>query len=618
MREPLRTSPVPGAHLQPDGSCEFFVWAPRAGGLALELLPRAADQSPRRIPLEPHGELLGARVPDVRDGDTYLYVFEDGRKRPDPRSRRQPQGVHGPSAVVDLERLAPAAPRRTAPFADWVIYELHVGTFAAAGTFDGVIGALPYLQDELGVNALEIMPVAPFPGERNWGYDGVAPFGVQESYGGPAGLARLLRAARERGIALILDVVYNHLGPEGNYLREFGPYFTAKHETPWGEALNFDDEGAAQVRAYFLDNALQWIQGYGFDGLRLDAVQMIQDDSPTHILAEIGEAVQAAGGKVIAESDRNDPVTVRPRAQGGYGLDAQWSDDLHHALHAALTDERTGYYVDYGAASDVAAALSRGFVYDGSRQSTFRKGYFGKSTEGVPLERHVVCLQNHDQIGNRAVGDRIDALAGKEAQKVGAAVVLLSPEIPMLFMGEEYAAPQPFLYFTSHGDPSLSRAVSRGRKYEFSAFDWEGDVPDPQLNGTFQRSLLDLEQRLASGHRELFSFYRRLLALRHDHPALRGPGRRERTKVGASDTEGWVTIERWSPGGEDRLFAICSLKPERKQASIEIPEGPWGLLLDAAASEFGGAGAAAPPSLQGGERAKLELPPWAAWVFEAR
>ena len=614
-----------GANLRADGTCTFGVWAPATPSLTLELLPRQPDAPSRLIELERDGASFYAEVSDVLDGDLYWLVFPDGHRRADPRSRRQPFGVHGPSAVVDLTRLQPAAAGegatltwKPAPLADWVIYELHVGTFTPGGTFDGVIGALDYLRDDLGVSAIELMPLSPFPGERNWGYDGVAPFAVQESYGGPAGLARLVDAAHRHGLAVILDVVYNHLGPEGNYLRDFGPYFTKKHHTPWGEGINFDDVDAEPVRAYFRDNALQWIERFGVDALRLDAVQMIQDESPKHIVAEIAEVVHAAGGKVIAESDLNDPMIVRPAAAGGYGLDAQWSDDLHHALHAILTHGREGYYEDYGQASDVATALSQGFVYDGSRHSSFRGEAYGKSTEGIPIERHVVCLQNHDQIGNRATGDRIAALTNLEAAKVGAAVILLSPGIPLLFMGEEYAARQPFLYFTSHSDPALAKAVRRGRKAEFAAFEWKGEVPDPQANETFERSVLHLDERVQRGHRGIFELYRALLELRSQHPALRGTGRRERTRVRAEDDAEIVILERWSHDGSQRLLAIYSLGRSRPRVRLPLPQGPWARLLDTTDPAFEGFGGRAPETLQPdpGGYVELDLPPTAAWIYQ--
>ncbi|AKU89692.1 malto-oligosyltrehalose trehalohydrolase [Vulgatibacter incomptus] len=606
-----------GANPLPEGGWSFGVWAPRVASLALELLPRKRGGSTRRIELQRVGDLYVAEVDGVADGDRYFFVCPDGRRRPDPRSRRQPEGVHGPSAVVDVRRFRPSSRPRLGRPADWVIYELHVGTFTPEGTFDGVAAHLGYLRDELGVDAIEVMPVASFPGTRNWGYDGVHPFAVQESYGGPAGLARLVGAAHEHGLAVILDVVYNHLGPEGNYLREFGPYFTKKHHTPWGEALNFDDAGSGPVRAYFVDNAVQWIRDFGIDALRLDAIQMIRDSGPRHVLSEIGEAVQAHGGAVISESDLNDPLTVLPRPEG-WGHDAQWSDDLHHALHAILTRETTGYYADYGKASDVATALERGFVYDGSRFSGFRGKAYGRSSRGMPSEAHVVCLQNHDQVGNRARGDRLVSLVGPEAAKAAAAVLLLAPEVPLLFMGEEYAAPQPFPFFTSHSDPALARAVTEGRRHEFAAFEWQGEVPDPQAEETMETAILRLEQRAAGPHGGMLALYRTLLAVRRDHPALRGPDRGARNRVQALDGEKVVVLERWSDDGSRRVAVIASLGRTKVTATVPLSPGRWTCLIDTRSPDFGWTEGEAPGQLEVGSsgEVRLALPPSCAWIFE--
>ena len=605
-----------GAHLLPGGHARFAVWAPRAEALAVELLPREPGPPPRRLELHRDGDVFTGTAAGLADGDRYVLAFPDGRRRPDPRSRRQPEGVHGPSALVDFGRLRPrAAP--LPPLTDWSIYELHVGTFSPEGTFEGVVRRLDYLRFELGVSAIELMPVSPFPGTRGWGYDGVHPFAVQESYGGPAGLLRLVDAAHERGLAVILDVVYNHLGPDGNYLRDFGPYFTDRHHTPWGEAVNFDGPDAPPVRAYFVENAVSWIRDYGIDALRLDAVHAIRDDSTPHVLAELAAAVQAEGGRVIAESDLNDPVTVLPREAGGWGHDAQWSDDLHHALHALLTNERTGYYLDFGQASDLAAAYARGFVYDGSRPSSYRRGELhGKSPAGVGAERHVVCLQNHDQVGNRARGDRIEHLVGLELAKVGAAAALLAPGIPLLFQGEEWAASRPFPYFTSHDDPALGRAVTEGRRKEFEPFAWQGEVPDPQAEGTFASAILDHGERETPPHRETLALYRELLRLRRTHPALGGERRGDRVAAHADDRCGVVTLERWH--GEARLLLVLAFGPLPCDAGLELAPGRWRLLLDTADVRFAGRGATAPAELHvpRGGRIELALPKRAAWLYE--
>jgi maltooligosyltrehalose trehalohydrolase len=596
-----------GANLHPGGGLTFGVWAPRAERLGLEILPSAWGTLKRFVDLQRDGEIWRGELEGVRDGDLYELVLPDGRRRPDPRSLRQPDGVHGPSAVVDLAALG-VRPRPALPAPrDWVIYELHPGTFTPGGTLDAAAQALPYL-GELGVSAVELMPLSSFPGARNWGYDGVAPFAVQESYGGPAALARFVNAAHDLGLAVIVDVVYNHLGPEGNYLRDFAPYFTDHHDTPWGEAIDY---GNLHVRRWAIENALQWATAFQVDGLRLDAIHAIFDDSPRHVLAELAAAVQPHGCAVISESDLNDPVTVLPRDRGGWGHDAQWSDDLHHALHALLTSERGGYYQDFGEAHHVQLALQRGFVYDGSLPSPFRGGRrHGKSAGGVPAERHVVCLQNHDQVGNRARGDRISHLVGAAGARVGAASVLLAPGIPLLFMGEEYAARQPFPYFTSHGDPQLAQAVTEGRRREFASFAWQGEVPDPQDPATFAAAVLQLEERTRPGHRGTHAWYRRLLALRREHPALRGENRGERTRVLADDPGHTVILERTSPGGS--LLAVLAYA--KGTAVVRPPvEATWKLLLDSASTEFDGPGGAAPPELRPGDALRPSGP--VAWIY---
>ncbi len=617
---PGPTAPRPhwlGAHLLPGGHARFAVWAPRTEALAVELLPREPGPPPRRVELAREGDLFVGDATDLADGDRYVFAFPDGRRRPDPRSRRQPHGVHGPSALVDFGRFRPRPPPLDLPpLADWAIYELHVGTFSPEGTFEGVVRRLDYLRHELGVTAIELMPVSPFPGTRGWGYDGVHPFAVQESYGGPAGLLRLVDAAHERGLAVILDVVYNHLGPDGNYLRDFAPYFTDRHHTPWGEAVNFDGPDAARVRAYVIDNAVSWIRDYGIDALRLDAIHAIFDDSAPHVLAELAAAVQAEGGRVIAESDRNDPVVVLPR-RTGWGHDAQWSDDFHHALHALLTGERTGYYADFGRVSDLTTAYARGFVHDGTRVSTYRGGKrHGKSPAGVPAERHVVCLQNHDQVGNRARGDRIEQLAGLERAKVGAAALLLSPGVPLLFQGEEWASSRPFPYFTSHDDPALARAVTEGRRREFATFAWQGEVPDPQDEATFTAAVLDHGERNSVPHRGVLALYRELLALRRTHPALGGEDRGARLSAHADDRSGVATLERWR--GESRLVLVLAFGPRPCDASLELAPGRWRLLLDTADRRFAGPGSPAPAELHvpPGGRVRLGLPKQAAWLYE--
>ncbi|HVS09252.1 MAG TPA: malto-oligosyltrehalose trehalohydrolase, partial [Planctomycetota bacterium] len=504
------------------------MWAPRAKRVDVRILA-TRRRAERVLPLEPAldptelGYFAGEH--EAAAGDRYVYRLDGAAERPDPASRSQPEGVHEPSEIVDPLTHAWSDPGwRGVPLERLAIYELHVGTFSREGTFDGVIPRLDGLA-ELGVTALELMPVAQFPGSRNWGYDGVFPFAVQASYGGSEGLRRLADACHARGLALILDVVYNHLGPEGNYLAEFGPYFSDRHKTPWGAAINFDGPDSDEVRHFFVQNALLWIREYHVDALRIDAIHGIVDTSAEPFLAELAGAVHALGRElgrevlVIAESDLNDPRVVRPRELGGHGLDAQWSDDFHHALHALLTGERSGYYEDFGRLDQLATAYRQGFVFTGQR-SAHRRRRHGAPPDAVPGERFVVSAQNHDQVGNRALGERLSTLVPFEALKLAAGALLIAPFVPLIFMGEEYADPAPFLYFIDHSDPALIEAVRLGRRAEFAAFAWQADIPDPQSPTTFERSRPDPSLATHGRHAALRSLYRALLTLRREHPAL--------------------------------------------------------------------------------------------------
>ena len=489
---------------------------------------------------------FGWRAVDVGRVDRYTFSLQGGPPRPDPRSRAQPEGVHAPSQWVDIE--SPRDDWRGFRLRDAVLYELHIGTFTPEGTLDAAIGKLDHLL-ALGANAVELMPLAAFPGRRGWGYDGVDLYAVHQAYGGPHALRRFVDAAHARGIAVVLDVVYNHLGPDGNYVSEFGPYFTDRHRTPWGEALNFDGRESDNVRAFVLDNAAMWFRDFGVDGLRLDAVQAIIDLSALHILEELAllrDRLAAELGRTLwlmAESDLNDPRLVDSRDRNGYGLDAQWSDDFHHALHVAVTNERVGYYGDFDGLPDLAKALTDGFVYDG-RYSPFRHRRHGRPATSIPSDRFIVSLQNHDQIGNRARGERIAHLAGARRAQAAAALMLTSPYVPLLFMGEEWAASAPFLYFTDHVDPHLARSVSDGRRYDFAAFGWQpGDVPDPQDPATLAASRLDWSELERSPHRETLDWYRSLLRLRQEAPAIRDVPR-EATRIVCDAGSGWIAVRR--------------------------------------------------------------------------
>jgi len=496
------TPPAPwgialGAHLRGADRCEFRVWAPSRESVALHIVA----PKDRVVPLKKNAAGYHEAIVDhCPEGTRYLFKFGD-RERPDPASQSQPDGVHKASEVVAADFDWNDGNWRGVPLHDYVIYELHVGTFTAEGTFDAIVPRLDRLK-ELGITAVELLPVAQFPGDRNWGYDGVYIGAAQSSYGGAKALKRLVNECHKRGLAIILDVVYNHLGPEGNYLAEYGPYFTDRYKTPWGLALNFDGPQSDHVRWFFVHNALQWVDEFHFDALRVDAVHAIIDHSAEPFLQDLTAAVRGRGQKLgrrvytIAERDLNDPRMITPKEDLGIGFDSQWSDDYHHSLHALLTGERSGYYVGFGRASDLARTMKSGYLYTG-QHSTYRGRKYGvkpKTTNGV---KFVVAAQNHDQVGNRMLGDRLAAIVSPEKLRVAAAAIILSPFLPMLFMGEEYGEEAPFQYFTSHSDRDLIEAVRKGRREEFEDFAWEGEAPDQHDTETFNRSKLrwDLIER---------------------------------------------------------------------------------------------------------------------------
>jgi maltooligosyltrehalose trehalohydrolase len=544
-----------------DGGTEFRVWAPKAGALSV-----AVRGGPTLVLHREGDGYYHGRADGVPAGARYFYRFPDGRERPDPASLLQPEGVHGPSEVVDLPALAPRGKRAGVPLQRLVFCEIHLGTYTPEGTADAAAGFMPELASD-GYTAVEVMPVAAFAGARGWGYDGVAPFAAHADYGGPAGGSRLVNAARAAGLSTFLDVVYNHFGPEGAYLGEFGPYFTSKHKTPWGDALDFSLE---PVRRYFIENALRWVSsaGAGFDGLRLDAVHGIVDHSPRHILQEIAAAVHAEGGLVIAESDLNDVKLIEQ-----YGLDASWADDLHHALHATLTGETQGYYGDFtNPLPKLVAALRRGWVYEGQHKPSFGRPH-GTPAAHLPARHFVVCAQNHDQIGNRARGERLTELTDTGGLRVAAALLALQPALPLYFQGEEWAAKEPFLYFTSHGDAQLAEAVRKGRREEFKAFTWQGEVPDPQSPETFQRSKIDRARKDAAA----LEWHRALLELRREHPALQDDAR-EHTAV-------------WLEGRTlllQRLGILLVAAFGEGEFAVQLPKGEWRVLLDSGNSRTEG------------------------------
>jgi maltooligosyltrehalose trehalohydrolase len=582
-----------GASPLPDGSCRFAVWAPAAARVDVHLL------DPDRLePLRPAGDgYFEGLVADAGPGRRYTYRLDGGEGLPDPASALQPEGVAGPSEVVDPGFGWTDGGWRGRPMDELVLYELHVGTFTPEGTFDAIVARLPALA-ALGVTALELMPVAQFPGERNWGYDGVFPYAVQHSYGGPHGLKRLVDACHAAGLAVCLDVVYNHLGPEGNVLARFGPVFTDRYRTPWGAAINMDGRGADGVRALLIGSALRFLDEFHVDALRLDAVDQIADASAVHFLAELHDRTRDLSGRagrplhLIAESDLNDPRMVTARAGGGLGMAAQWSGDLHHALHVLLTGEREGYYADFGGTAALAKAYRDAFVYDGAR-STYRGRRHGAPARGMHGRHFVVFSQTHDQVGNRMLGDRLASTAGFEAAKLAAGAVLLAPFVPLLFMGEEYAEAAPFPYFTSHSDPALIEAVRRGRAQEFEAFRWAGEPPDPQSQDTFRRAVLRWDDRTMGNHAHMLALSTELLRLRRELPPLRALDPRG-VEVARGDAPPVVWVLRTdADAGSDGGAALLCLHFGPEPCRLEVPfhDAEWRPLLDSADVRFGGPGA---------------------------
>lgn len=574
-----------GANLVANGECLFRVWAPKAHRVELKL-QRKEDPPVKNAqvghPAPEPAEVLPMQHEDggyfrltakAAAGDKYAYIVDGAAPLPDPVSRLLPDGVHGSTEIADAAAFRWSdAKWRGVPLTDYIIYELHIGTFTPGGTFDAAIGKLGYLKNELGVTAIEIMPVAAFPGERNWGYDGVSLFAVQASYGGPDGLKRLVNAAHEIGLAVVLDVVYNHLGNEGNYLRNFGPYFTDLHKTPWGEAVNYDSGGSDGVRRFVVENALYWLREYHMDGLRLDAVQAIHDDSPKHILAEIKErAAEFARERgreicVMAESDENDSKLVKPESRGGYGLDAFWSDDFHHCIHTLLTGEKAGYYQDFGKLQQLATALNEGYVFQGEEFGFWKKPR-GTDASDVPLPANIICIQNHDQVGNRAKGERLTALCSFAQRQAAAALLLLAPHTPLIFMGQEWDETAPFLFFTSFTDPTLASAVRTGRREEFKDFAWN-EVPDPQAAETFERSKLDWSR--TQGENPTLDWYKALIKLRKE---LVWPSERN---CSASVDGDVITMK--VPAGEPKVCVIANLTGPKIPA---VADG-WNVVLSAA------------------------------------
>jgi len=553
-----------GAHGLADGTVHWHVWAPRAASVALVLLT-SDGRCTHVMTHEERGYFSYTKAP-IADGQRYAYCLDGGPERPDPASRWQPDGVHWASAVLRPAHFVWSDATWTGvPRTELVLYELHVGTFTPEGTFEAIIPRLAALRD-LGVTALELMPVAQFSGTRNWGYDGVHPYAPQNSYGGPQGLQRLVDACHATGLALLLDVVYNHLGPEGNYLNEFGPYFTDRYHTAWGRAMNYDDRGSEGVRAFVLDNVRMWIEDYHVDGLRLDAVHAIYDFSPRHILRDIKDTAAAVASEcgrqvhVIAESDLNDVRLLQSPECGGYGLDAQWSDDFHHTVHAYLSGESQGYYVDYGRREDVPRLLEQTFILNGC-YSRYRDRRHGAPTADLPGDRFVVCIQNHDQVGNRAAGERLGLLICAPAQRLAASLLLLAPHLPLLFMGEEYGEEHPFLFFCSFEDTGLVESIRVGRRQEFASFGFPQEVPDPQATSTFAASCLTWSWAADPHKAGLRRLYQDLLRVRQRWPALQNFSQRAARLLPGQTSQALLELVRgaYHPEPGQTLQVYCNL-----------------------------------------------------------
>lgn len=573
-----------GAKKSDHGETKFSVWAPHAKKVQLLLKDREDSYAMEKR----SGGYWEYVLKDQPGKISYKYLL-DGKAFPDPASRNQGKGVHSWSQVSGQDGFKwQDQAWRGRTIAEMLIYELHVGTFTEKGTFQGVSEKLDHLI-ELGINTIEIMPVAQFPGERNWGYDGVYPYAVQESYGGAAGFKELIDTCHQKGIAVILDVVYNHQGPEGNYLSEFGPYFTDKYKTPWGSALNFDDEYSDPVRNFFIENALMWLRDFHLDGLRLDAVHEIIDRGANHLLKELSQRVDRLEKEtlrnytIIAESDLNDKRIIECYGKGGYGLEGQWADDFHHSLHTLLTGENNGYYRDFGKMVDFEKAFKQAFVYDGV-YSEFRKRTVGKKPGNLAAEKFVVCIQNHDQVGNRMLGERLSNIISFEKLKLAAGLLLISPFTPLLFMGEEFAEDHPFQYFVSHGDKALVKAVQEGRKREFRYFhENDGEFPDPQSEETFSRSKLNWDFRKDKSKNQIFEYYKNLLHMRKQGVFM---DLRIRPFETESDQSNQL-FQVYSRGQDNSIFIIANFGSESRK--VVLPqEDQHEIILSSSEKKWGG------------------------------
>ncbi|MFF7335682.1 malto-oligosyltrehalose trehalohydrolase [Streptomyces sp. NPDC090306] len=581
---------------------QFEVWAPQAGRVTLR-----CDDDTYALERDSTRDGWWTGEAPARDGTRYGFSLDDGPVLPDPRSRRQPEGPDGLSAVVDPSGYTWRSDWPGRPLPGAVLYELHVGTYTPEGTLDAAAGRLEHLV-ELGITHVELMPLCPFPGRNGWGYEGVSLWAVHEPYGGPEALRRFVDRAHELGLGVVLDVVHNHLGPSGNYLPAFGPYFTDTHQTPWGSAVNLDAPGSDEVRAFLLGSALAWLRDYRLDGLRLDAVHALVDTRALHFLEELSAAVDALAAEtgrplfLVAESDLNDPRLITPREEHGLGLHAQWNDDVHHCLHTALTGESQGYYADFARTPMAALAktFTGGYFHDGT-YSSFRGRHHGRPLDRTRMSAHrlLAYSQTHDQVGNRAQGDRLSGMLLDRSPGLlacAATLTLTSPFTPMLFMGEEWAASTPWQFFTDHTDPELAEAVRRGRRREFAAHGWrEEDVPDPQDPATRDRSCLDWSEPERAPHARILDWYRQLLALRRDYPDLTAPSLAD-TKVAYDEDARWIAFRRGDlrvavnlgkepatvPLGSRRAEVLAAWEPVRgpgEDGLLHVPGASCAVLL---------------------------------------
>lgn len=607
-----------GARVLNEDGARFRVWAPKAQSMEVLILSGKAAGTVA-MQQEEKG-YYSVTIPGVADGDRYLYQPDDGPARPDPVSRFQPSGVHEPSQVVDPQLFNWTDDGWSGiALEDYRIYEIHVGTFSKEGTFEAAIQFLDYLID-LGITAVEIMPVSQFPGDRNWGYDGVYHFAPQSSYGGPDGFKQLINACHRKGLAVILDVVYNHFGPEGNYMGVFGHYFTEKYRTPWGGALNFDGPHSDSVTEFFLCNALYWLNEFHLDALRLDAVDWIFDQTPKHLLQRLAEEMHVQRDKLgrqiylFAENDTNDARLINPHNIGGYGIDAQWCDNFHHALRTLLTGETTGYYQDFGQFSQMVKAYTDAFVYTGE-YSRYRLRRHGGPAQGRPTSQFVVFSQNHDQIGNRKCGDRLSANQPMEKLLLASGVVLLSPYIPLLFMGEEYGEKAPFHYFVSHSDPVLIEAVRKGKDEEHASGICEGEIPDPSAESTFLDCKMDLTLKREGEQALILEFYKQLLALRTRLPALQ-VFQRDNMEITCVQQQKILAIRRHAE--KSAVLCLFSFSNMQEEVRLALPQGNWEKILDSSARHWRGPGEAAAGSIavaKGGAECSIVINPFSLLVY---